>query len=271
MVHPAPQESGALVGRPRSEAVDDLPTRFEAKPGNPNPIIRAAMPLLIVASRVSATEGDPDALGARAVEGIRRFEEDALGADVAEEDVLAARYVLCAFLDEVVLTTPWGGESGWSNQSLLLTFHKETWGGEKVFEILKRAKDNPQQYLDLVEYIDTILALGFEGRYRIIQNGRASLAELRDDNYDILQRYGPEPPMALSVDWEGRTTMRRRRIALPLWITGLATIIVLSSVYAFFETRLNQRVAPVAAELESLTEEPVPPPPVRMLRQRTVN
>jgi type VI secretion system protein ImpK len=47
-----------------------------------------------------------------------------------------ARYVLCTTLDEVVLNTPWGRASQWSENSLLITFHNEAWGGEKFFELL---------------------------------------------------------------------------------------------------------------------------------------
>ena len=48
----------------------------------------------------------------------------------------AARYILCAALDEAVLSTSWGAKSVWSQRSLLATLHGETWGGEKLFAML---------------------------------------------------------------------------------------------------------------------------------------
>ena len=59
-------------------------------------------------------------------------------AAVAREDALVARYVLCTFVDNAVLNTPWGAQSDWASQSLLVMFHKEVSGGEKFFEILER-------------------------------------------------------------------------------------------------------------------------------------
>jgi len=46
-------------------------------------------------------------------------------------------YVLCSLLDETVLGTPWGSESVWAGQGLLIGFHNEAWGGEKFFLALK--------------------------------------------------------------------------------------------------------------------------------------
>ena len=70
---------------------------------------------------------------------------------MSPETVLAARYVLCTFLDEIVLGTPWGSESVWSTQSLLSSFHNETWGGEKFFLILDSMLQDPAGNINLIE------------------------------------------------------------------------------------------------------------------------
>ena len=44
----------------------------------------------------------------------------------------------CALrLDEAVLSTPWGAQSEWAQHPLLVTLHREAWGGEKFFEMLR--------------------------------------------------------------------------------------------------------------------------------------
>ena len=63
---------------------------------------------------------------------------------VANEIVLAARYVLCAALDEAVLSTPWGAQSEWAQHPLLVALHREAWGGEKFFEMLDRVSTDPR-------------------------------------------------------------------------------------------------------------------------------
>ena len=67
----------------------------------------------------------------------------ARAAGVPNEIVLAARYVLCAALDEAVLSTPWGAQSEWAQHPLLVALHREAWGGEKFFEMLDRISADP--------------------------------------------------------------------------------------------------------------------------------
>lgn len=254
--HPAAEAPRSALQPGVSGQGQELAGRFGPTLASANPLIGAAMPLLLVAARLHAIDGDSEALYAHAIEGVRRFEAVALDADVAEEDVAAARYALCAFLDEQVLSTPWGGESAWSSRSLLNVFHNETWGGEKVFEILHRAKaSNPERYVDLIEFISVVVALGFEGRYKVIRNGRALLSELRDDIYATLRPYIDDQPIDLSKNWQGQMVRRIRQINLPIWISCVATLIVLAGTYGFFETSLSRLVAPAAADLRALTED----------------
>ena len=78
-----------------------------------NPLVSAAVPLLLMAGgmRGSTIRGDVPALRRQALEEIRRFEENARSAGIANEVIIAGRYALCAALDEAVLATPWGAHS----------------------------------------------------------------------------------------------------------------------------------------------------------------
>lgn len=60
---------------------------------------------------------------------------------------------------------PWGNESEWSKISLLSSFHNETFGGEKFFQLLDRLSKNPVKHLPMLELMYLCLALGFEGKY----------------------------------------------------------------------------------------------------------
>jgi len=82
-------------------------------------------------------------------------------------------------LDETAALTTWGGNGVWSSHSLLVTFHNETWGGEKFFQLLARLTRNPTLHIDLIELFYYCLALGFEGRYRVLERGNAQLAEIK--------------------------------------------------------------------------------------------
>ena len=74
----------------------------------------------------------------------------------------------------------------WSRHSLLVTFHNETWGGEKFFQLLAKLAQNPQQHAHLLELMYYCLALGFEGRFRIVDNGRTQLETLKQRLLTIL-------------------------------------------------------------------------------------
>ena len=41
----------------------------------------------------------------------------------------------------------------WIKQSLLVHFHNEAWGGEKVFILLERLIREPVRYQDLLEFL----------------------------------------------------------------------------------------------------------------------
>jgi len=103
-----------------------------------NRLVDAAGTLLSLVGQLRGTVSQPDidTLRAHVEQEVKSFENAAReGADA--ETVATARYVLCTMLDETVLSTPWGNESMWSEQTLLAKFHREVWGGEKFFSILE--------------------------------------------------------------------------------------------------------------------------------------
>jgi len=95
-----------------------------------NPLVQAAAPLLVMAPRLRAMARHPDPAGLHAslVDAVKRFEASVRASGVPNEQVIAARYVLCTLIDEAAASTPWGGSGAWAAQSLLVQFHGESWG-----------------------------------------------------------------------------------------------------------------------------------------------
>ena len=118
-----------------------------------NPLVRAAAPVLLMTAQIREAMSAVDVAGLRrnALDEIHQFEEQARAARVSNEVVLAARYVLCAALDEAVLSTPWGNQSEWAQHPLLVALHREAWGGEKFFDMLERTSKDPEKFIDLME------------------------------------------------------------------------------------------------------------------------
>lgn len=217
-----------------------------------NPLIQAATPLLVLAGKLrgQVAQADIDALRRQATQEIRAFEDRARGAGVPPEDILAARYALCTVIDEAVMNTPWGAQSGWSSQSLLVTFHKEASGGEKFFQVLERVSGEASRYVSLLELLYVCLALGFEGKYRLDSRGAAKLADIKADLYRRIQAVRGPAETDLSPHWRGVEDRRNAVLRfVPLWIVAAASAALLILAYVLFSSALSSRAGPVNATL----------------------
>ena len=135
-----------------------------------NPLLRAAAPLLAAIQRLrgQAHHPNPDALRRALTEGVREFEQRALQTGMDSRSLRAARYALCATIDDLVLSTPWGSHSAWTTQSLTSLFHNEVSGGERFFDILDQMEREIGKHGDVVEMMFVCLCLGFEGRAIVV-------------------------------------------------------------------------------------------------------
>ncbi len=228
-----------------------------------NPLVAAANPLLDMVPQLRATLQHPDPIGLRdaLARDVKAFEARAREAGVAPEAIVGARYALCTLLDEVAASTPWG--SGvWSKQSLLVMFHNETWGGEKFFLLLSKLAQTPRENRDLLELLYVCLALGLEGRYRVLDNGRAQLETLRERLAGILRAQRGEYERELSPEWKPAAVRRNRLFAvMPLWVAFAACGLVLLGIYFGFSYALNTASDPVFARIQGIkigTDTPKP-------------
>ena len=217
-----------------------------------NPLVQAASPLLILMGRLRTSLSNPDIAGLRrqALEQVREFEERARAGGVATETVLAARYVLCSALDEAVLSTPWGGQSDWGGQGLLVTLHRETWGGEKFFDMLQKISGDPVRHIDLMELQYVCLTLGFSGKYGNVDRGHTRLAEIQAELFRRIRDYRGVPAPELSLHWRGMQDRRNPLIRyVPWWVVGAFTLVVLAAAFIYYHARLSALAAPVNERL----------------------
>jgi len=224
-----------------------------------NPLVRAASPLLILGAQLRGTLSMPDLGGLRnhALAEIRRFEERARSAGVANEVVLAARYALCASLDEAVLSTPWGGQSEWAQRTLLVELHREAYGGEKFFDMLDRISSDPARHIDLMELQYLCLAFGFAGKYQVLERGQSRLAEVQQDLYRRIRSHrGTTPNPELSLRWRGIEDRRNRLIKyVPWWVVGAAALALLGITFITFYVRLGTAASPIHSALAGVGRE----------------
>ncbi len=219
-----------------------------------NPLVRAASALLdlVVPLRFMPAPPDMEVLRQRLTEEMQAFEKAARAARADGETVAAARYALCTFLDETISSTPWGA-GVWNSRSLLVAFHNEAWGGEKFFLILQRLSQDPRANLDVLELMYLCLALGLEGRYRVLDRGQDQLATLRERLLHLIhQQRGPRE-QDLSLHWRGaaeppRSMLRR----VPPWVLAAVAGTVLLILQLTCTWLLNRASDPVFAQLGAL-------------------
>jgi type VI secretion system protein ImpK len=220
-----------------------------------SPLLAAAnrLMMLVPALRTTRSVPDPAALRAQLAQGVRDFVTQAQQRGVAPERVMAARYILCTMLDEAAADTPWGGGGVWGRHSLLAEFHNEASGGEKVFQLMARLADKPAANRDLLELIYAAIALGFEGRYRVVQNGKAQLEAVRAKLAQLLAQARGPYPTPLAQHWAAQPLPERKALSwLPLALTALVAVLVLGGAYAIFSRTLAARSDPVYGQIQSL-------------------
>lgn len=264
---PPPAPEAALPG---FSAIDE--TTLAALTGNSlNPLLSAAGPLLALVTRLRdlPTHRDVESLRERVIAELRRFETSGIQAGATTEQMRVGRYALCATVDDVVLNTPWGGQSAWASKSMVTTIHREAWGGERFFDMLEQMQAEPKRYLIELELFYACLSLGFEGRYRVSPRGHSELARLRDGLYRVLRRERGDVDRELSPQWRGVADQYRPLGAVaPLWVVGAVTSALLMFVYMGLAYSLSGKTDAVYQKIAALApNKPVsiarltPPPP----------
>jgi type VI secretion system protein ImpK len=260
---PTPQTPSAAPppqpARP-SPAAPPTPAAARSEVGD-NPLTAQASSLLSLVARLrrAASHSGIDDLRRELIAEMRNFQNAVIGRGVSQEQQRDASYALCSLLDEAILNTPWGKQSHWGNQSLLVLFHGEAQGGVRFFEILKRLVQQPSQNLYLLELYFLCLSLGFEGKYREVSGGTNSLEQMRSELYALIQRVRGDGERALSPRWQGLKDLRPALIRhVPLWVAAAASAALLILIYLGFLLAINSASDPLFQRIATLPEEKPP-------------
>ena len=242
-----------------------------------NQLTACAATLFSLVSRVRnrAQHMDPDKLRQSVVAEIRGFENRALQAGIAAQTVKVARYALCATIDDVVLNTPWGSQSNWGLQSMVGTFHRETVGGDRFYDLLARLQKEPANNIDMLEFLYMCMSLGFEGRLRVEQGGAEKHLQVRQGLARVIRSQRGPLEWDLSPNWQGvKKPFKARSFWRVVWISIGATAALLALQFVglsyFLSTKTERLVGQLSvmesgpvAELfrRAPPPDPVPPPP----------
>jgi len=205
---------------------DDIPA-----PSTPRDIrsllVTEAGPVLALAASVRSGRARiamPD-LHARASEAISAFER-AVAPGYPQETQMRAKYALCATIDDIAQNLPGIGHDGaeWARRSLVVTFFRENIGGDRFWQLVDDMLSNAAQNADLIELYHACLAAGFEGRFRVMPDGKARLQEIMSRLYGALEHPRSLSMVELAPQWQG--------VAAPLRKIGLWSTIALAAAVA---------------------------------------
>lgn len=242
-----------------------------------NPLVGAASPLLWLAARLneSSPPTDPHAFRNAVLDEVRRFGNTATARGIAPGLVRVARYALCATIDDIVLNTAWGGQSEWTTQGLVSTLYQETWGGERFFDLLGQLHGDPARTVDALELMAICLAIGFVGKYRVVEGGAGQLIRLRGELYRTIRNVRGPYERDLSPGWAAiAAPYKAPTRTVWLWSLAAALVAALVGLYLILGILLSNHVGaaveaveavppdgPVLVERPAIPEIPVIPEP----------
>ena len=222
--------------------------------GGLNPLVEAANPILAAVPQIrhALRHPDPAGLRARLREQVDGFERSAIAAGIADDQMQAARFALCALLDDSAAATPWGRE--WA--SLVAEIEGQDDSGEQFFVRLDEMLAAPEGHAELLEFFYVCLALGFEGKYR--SGDRQGLVQTRTKAYEFIEQRQGKKSTELSARWRG-AQIRAKRVpgALAIWGAASACALILAGLYFGYSVMLGSQSDPVARELARLKLPPV--------------
>ena len=219
-----------------------------------NPLVQAAIPLFAIASQMKYYYSN---LSSSEVlrhlkQQVEQFEERAETSGVRYETVRAARYCLCTLLDEFAAKHGWADQA-WMSNSLLVTFHSETWGGEHFFELLDKIKSEPEKNLNLIELMYYCLIIGYMGKYQVLNNGQVSIHNLKKELEKLLDKHKTLDTLPLLADKSqaSKLTGGGRRV-VPLWAVFGVLLSGLFGMYQWLSYHLDNKSEMTVAGILSL-------------------
>ncbi len=201
--NPQPQVTGQSSNQRLND--DDIPVPSLPRDTR-NPLVTEAGPVLALAASVRSGRARismPD-FHREASEAIAAYDR-AVAPLFPEETRMRARYALCATVDDIAQNLPNIGQDGaeWARRSLVVQFFRENIGGDRFWQLVDELLTKPGQNAQLIELFAACLAAGFEGRFRVMPDGRARLQQIMSSLYGALEHPRSQSMLEMSPQWPG--------------------------------------------------------------------
>ena len=200
-----PPEAARLVSASTAFNDEDIPVPSRPR-DTESPLVIEAAPVLALAASIRSGRARiamPD-FHRRATEAVAAYDR-AIAPLYPEESRMRARYALCATIDDIAQNLPGAGSDGveWARRSLVVQFFRENIGGDRFWQLVEDLLNRPGQNSELIELFADCLAAGFEGRFRVMPDGRARLQQVLANLYGALEHPRTLSSSELSPRWRG--------------------------------------------------------------------
>jgi type VI secretion system protein ImpK len=185
----------------------------------------------------------------------------AIARHYSEETRQRAKYALCATIDDIAQNLPGLGTDGaeWARRSLVVQFFHENIGGDRFWQLVDDMLRYPNDNLDIIELYHACLASGFEGRFRVMPDGRRRLHEIMTRLHGALGHVRSLSMVEMSPQWRGEKAPPAR-VGFWTYVAMAAGVAVgvLFLVYLVLRIILmNTGEAPETAVAGILSDEPL--------------
>jgi type VI secretion system protein ImpK len=203
---PSMQPAGPALAPSRLNE-DDVPLPQTAREVR-NVMLAEAGPVLALAAGIRAgrVRTAMPQFHRQATQAIANFDRS-VAQRYPEETRQRAKYALCATIDDIAQNLPGQGTDGaeWARRSMVFSFFQENIGGDRFWQLVDDMLRTPAQNLDIIELYHACLAAGFEGRFRVMPDGKRRLHEIMARLQGALAHVRGLSMVEMSPRWKGET------------------------------------------------------------------
>jgi type VI secretion system protein ImpK len=255
---PYPADQRQRAGDPYFEGYPADP-EFQLRGGFENLMLDAASPLFGLVIRLRTLDDLPNIAYVHKsvqnqVSNIRE-EMQQHGYPIAHQEVYS--YALCLYLDEAVMSRPWGNNSCWSHEPLLSIFHDETQGGEKIFVLLERVMQAPKEFQDVLEFLYFCFCLGLRGKHALDPKCEDIINALISRMHTVIRELRGPTPQELCDPYSNvvHCPHRPRRWEWPWWSPLVISAVAMVCAYSYYSYRLDLLTAEVLESLDAILQQ----------------
>lgn len=196
---------------------------------------------LVLLLRAGVSPKETEAFQGKVDTFLRQFEHLALQFGKAPQAIQDAKYAFCGLMDEVVLSHPGGLAERWALAPMQLRHFGEHLAGEGFFLRLEKLRLDPARNLEVLEVYQSVLLMGFKGRYQIEGENHLDLLIARV-RQEIAQAQGGTPAFAPHAKPSFRFQEYVRH-ELPLWVffalLALVALLIFLGMHLFLGSELG--------------------------------